>query len=243
MTETETETRQAAAISVPAWKLRRMLEAVIPHAGDDDTLPALMAVRFEVRGGVLYTAATNRYAIGVARCPVPGAQASPPPDDEWQLQIDDARALSGQLAKARDIAALSLTDEGERLAVDLGEETASFTVSGEGKWPDWRSLLRGPLAADEIPLGDEFGLDPHYLRPFTQTFGGKLDGEAEPLLVHMRRHTADGKWPLVLLTRGDWFLGGLMPVRLTPATMTPEAAAGNWADWAAVTAETAEVPA
>ena len=60
------------SISVPAVMLHRMLTAVLPHTGLDETLPALTNVRFDVQGATLILEATDRYTMGVARCGIRG---------------------------------------------------------------------------------------------------------------------------------------------------------------------------
>jgi len=57
-------TRTTYTIGVPD---RRMLafaiEAVLPHAGRDDTLPVLETVAFQAQGGILALTATDRYSL------------------------------------------------------------------------------------------------------------------------------------------------------------------------------------
>lgn len=202
------------SVTVPAAKLRDMLDAVMPHAGTDDTLPVLMTVRFEVLAGVLYVVATNRYTIGAARY-VLGADA---PDAAVLLTLRDARELRELLDHAGETAALVFADG---LRVDAGEDCLAGwedprTAHPTGwNYPDWRDVLAGLLAADEAPLIPDYGIEPDLLAKF----GGDPDSDfpethcAEPLMVRPVKNTPVQGATAVLLARGDWFLGGLTLMR------------------------------
>jgi hypothetical protein len=221
------------SVSVPAAKLREMLEAVIPHASPDDTLPSLVAVRFEVAGGTLYVAATDRYTLAVARYPVPGAQEAPVPDAGVTLPLKAAKSLRRMLKNGQGVAALLLADE--TFSADAGSQSGKWAVTTSLEFPDWRATLRKMLTAPPAELGDGHGMGAEILGrftagadPFTRnplrirvTFGGtsqKFNREPEPA-------------PVMVITRGDWFIGAAMPVRIGEYD-----GHGAWDDWAAVVA-------
>lgn len=231
---TEGETGGIAAISVSAPKLRRMLTAVLPHVSRDDTLPALTAVKFEVDAGVLYLAATDRYTIAVAREKIPGAREAM---SAFALPAEGAWSLRRMLKGAGDVAALSVADG--LLSVDCGGGTsATWAVGTKWAFPKWRPMFHRMVTADRCEMGDDFGLDPYMLERFA---AGKRSW-AEPLNVRVTRGgTAEMASPVLMVTRGDWFIGAQMPARMNRerhrgADGQAPAAADAWAAWTAATA-------
>lgn len=228
------------AISVSATLLRRHLTAVLPHAGVDDALPVLASVRVEVRAGYLYLAATDRYTMGITRLRIRG---EPVAARATMLASGSAREIRRLLKKAEEIAALTFSDG--QLTVDAGRNW-SGTWGTEDKWqyPEWRPLLGKMLAAEPVDLADGHGINPDKLARFCA--GSALD----PLSIRMTngasRQTGDKApepSPVLLMTRGDWFAGCLMPVRWLPDAGA--ASAGTWDVWAGITgpAETPEAAA
>lgn len=231
------------SVSVPAAKLRDMLDAVLPHAGTDDTLPVLMAVRFEVTGGMLYVAATDRFTMAAARYVIPGAADAPVPDAAGLLMGDDARELRELLGHAGDVAALRL---GDGLRVDAGEGCAGGwedprTAHPRGwDFPDWRGVLAELLAGKDAPFSPALGLDPVYLARFAAlddpAWDVVEDGEtwrncAEPLVMRaVKRGGQHDRAGVVLFARGDWFLGAVMLMGNDSAGL-PES--GPWPQWSA----------
>ena len=53
--------------TVTAAELHRMIEQVVPHMSDDDTVPVINSVQMEARDGYLFVSATDRYTMAVAR--------------------------------------------------------------------------------------------------------------------------------------------------------------------------------
>lgn len=227
-------------IPVSAALLRQCLNAVLPHAGDDDTIPALVAVRVEARDGHLFLAATDRYTIGVARCKIRGGAVEP-----FGVQLDaDAAAelalhLENAAGAADDVAAMVL--DGDKLTVDYGpHEPRAWGVS-TAEWPDWRSLLHAALTAERgAELDDEYGLDPAKLAKFN--IAGEDEGwwVPESLRMSVRRSGS----PIVVVSYGTWFVGAIMPTRLTvnaqlgdPPPLSP---AAIWGEWTVLTAPAEE---
>jgi hypothetical protein len=194
-----------------------MLDAVMPHAGTDDTLPVLMAVRFEVRAGALYVVATNQFTLGAARYVLPAE--TPVPDAEVLLRGEDADELRELLDHAGETAALVLADG---LRIDAGEDCLAGWEDPRGahpmgwNYPDWQNVLTGLLAADEAPLIPDYGIEPDLLAKF----GGDPESDfpetrcAEPLMARPVRFVRPVPGAsAVLLARGDWFLGALALIR------------------------------
>jgi hypothetical protein len=225
-----------------------MLAAVIPHAANEEDLPALEAIRFEVRDGTLFLIATDCYSIGVARCRIPGAQAAPVPDATALLPLCVTEgALLSMLDCADGTAALVFGEDS--LTVDTGRDSATYGTDGHPEhFPDWRVLIAGLLTGEPAELGDTRGIAPLHLAKFQ---AGPEDSPGyceEGLRVRIVSPThrkgvplhAGEREPTVLLARGDWFLGALVPMRLD-RDVAPEPS--PWTEWAAATApaEKAEV--
>jgi hypothetical protein len=225
----EKGTKVTNTISVPAGKLRLMLTAVLPHANEDDSLPALCSVSFEVRDGTLYLAATDRYTIAIAREPIPGAVAAGLPDQSALLPLEAAWDLRRMLKKRTDVAAVMIEDG--KLAVECGRTSASWTTLDKGTFPDWRSLLHDSLTGTQAPLGDKAGVDAEKLARLTVLANRSFESLSIRFLVTAERKDRENPVPMLLATMGDWFLAAVMPVRLGG-----EDRASQWAEWTALTA-------
>lgn len=239
------------AISVPAPKLREMLEAVLPHADRDDTLPVLAAVRFEVRDGRLFLVATDRYTLGVARCQIPGCTLAPVADCAAMVPIDFAVHVATELGKAggSGIAVIAFGD-GE-LTVDPGDGAPAGSSLVPGKCPDWRSMLHAILAGEPADLGERFGIDRRHLAKLTTGitleipgepddytwYNDDADSEPEPVLVRVLMPADNGlgsTWgqaPALVAAREDWFISALMMMRAAPGEQ-PEL---PWDLWTGIT--------
>jgi DNA polymerase III beta subunit, central domain len=218
-------------ISIPAQTLRTMLTAVLPHAGRDDSLPALAAVRFEVRDGVLYLVACDRYTIGVARERIVGAKAAGLPDQAAGLPLAGAEYLHQMLEGVSGIAAIVIAED--KFVVDAaGSDTwpaRSWPTEQWGTYPDWRALLAGMLAAEPGELGESAGIDQNLLARFVIDPGPHDPEEPKPLRLRIApRENA----PIALVTHGSWFLGAVTATRCTEVD-----ARSRWSDWTAALAE------
>jgi hypothetical protein len=236
-----------SSIVIPARKLREMLGAVMPHAGDDDTLPVLNAVQFEIRGGELFTVATDRYTIGVARCAIPGAKSTQPPWATANLMLAEARELAGLISHA-DVAALTFTDD--LLEMDGGPGArASWTLHAV-EYPDWRTLMSNMLAGEPAELPANYGLSPLHLAKFRPDEVDDRQYCRAPLRMRLLERSdrkgvvlhSGERFPVFLVTRGDWFLGALMPTRIDPAEFG-EPDPDPWAEWTALLPPAEQAPA
>jgi len=220
----------ANSFTVPAPMLRRMLTAVLPHIGLDEELPALTNVRFEVRGGTLFAEATDRYTMGVARCGAggePGAQQA-------MLPRKSAKALRKVLRDAEGRVTITLEPGLMRAEIDGLTAAEWKTDTRDYSGTSWDDLMHRMVAGTPAAFEDRFGLDAAKLGRFA------IKGPwLEPLLVRvllpLRRDGATPPGdasPVLLVTRGDWFLGALMPVRVP----VPKDAEATWNEWVKTTA-------
>lgn len=232
------EIKNGVTVTVPAVTLRKMIKAVLPHVSRDDTLPALRGVRFEVRDGMLLLTATDRYTMGIARYPVPGGVTG---TASALLVPWDVKALRRLLAEKDRPLTAAVTIGPAGVAAECGAlKGAWFAPDHSEELIDLRRLARRVLAGEPAELGDSLGLDPRMLRRFTSR-GGLLESMAVRVVRPVRKdgfpsQVSDS--PLVVLARGDWFLGLLMPMRIT-ANEGPV----PWDDWSAALAPAADADA
>jgi hypothetical protein len=237
-----------SGISVAAKTLRMMLAAVLPHASDDDTMPQLMTVRFEVRAGVLYLVATDRYSLAVARFPVPGAAQIPEPDQAVLLPRAYAGQLCEVLAGQEGTCALLIADG--RITADCGAVSSSWETSPSANWPDWRSVLAKLLTVDPAAADDTFGMDMRLLARF------QIDSRPKTRLVWddedewyeedtpewdyqpIRLRVTQPDQPAIVVTRGSWFAGAVVCCRMDGPTATEP----QWGSWTEILRETPPEP-
>lgn len=204
--ETTTGRPKANSISVPAHELRRALTAVLPHCGQDDTLPALTCVKLEARGGWLYLVATDRYSMGVARVFVMGGCD----DQDAMLPAKHAKALRRML-KGTEGAAVALTLAAGKVTAAYGKHASATWAARDYEFPAWRGMLGKILTAGRVHLADDCGLNGDKLARFA------LPDDPcnfEPLHVLVTAGTGGTKLgEAVVFLRGGWFLGALMPAR------------------------------
>lgn len=228
----------ATTITVPAGDLRERLLAVLPHASDDDTLPALNGVTIDIRGGVLYLAASDRYQLAVARLAVPAHEDEPVPDCKAVLELPDARALAAMLDETeRPLTAVMKITDG-LVAVSCAGRRSRWPAETGGLVVPWRSTIRDALAAPVSELGAGFAIDMNRLAKFEACYSdGRLNAGARMRVTLGGRELGDreGRAPLLVLTWGDWFIGLIQPMR------SPDECA--WDAWSAATAARHPEPA
>ena len=223
------ETKDITTISVSARELRRGLTAVLPHAGRDDTLPALTCVLFEVSSSALFLVTTDRYTIGCARLAIPGRPSGTVPDASALLPARSARALRRLLRRADGVVALILGDG--QVTADIGSNRTTGGWPAEpATFPKWRPMLGKMLAGEPGELGAGHGMAPENLERFTAC-GGRRGPGFEPLSMRVVR-TGGSAAPSVLFARGSWFLGALISMRRGDGEQAETDS--TWTDWAAV---------
>lgn len=235
MTTTLPDTGNWSAVHVPADRLRRILAAVLPCVGDDTEEPALNAVKLEIRDRMLFAVATDRYCMAVARCDLAntsgtGGQTAA----ETLLNGGRAADLHRMLQGVTGTVDLWLTASRVSLDACDGRTSSWPTVPGSPEFPDWRALLHKALTAEPAELGDEFGLKPKFLPRFN--LSDDVADDSFPLMFRWADNPNGS--PLTLVTRGDWFIGAIMPFRI--AEHHPRDVTSGWAAWRRLTAKPAE---
>jgi hypothetical protein len=225
-----------------------MLDAVMPHAGGEDAMPALEAVLFEVRGGTLYLAATDRYSMGIARCQIPGAQAAPVPDASALVPICVTQGELPGLLEGSDVtAAVVFGDDG--LTVDTGSASGRYATDPHPEhFPDWRALMPEFLAGEPAEMGT-YTADAAMLARFAVTLAPRDDEyTVAPLAMRVVSprtqfgvplHSGE-RHPVILFARKDWFVGVASPIRRRAAD---EPHPDPWAEWTAALTPPQPVPA
>jgi hypothetical protein len=228
-------------ITIPGVTLRRLLEAVLPHASEDKGLAACNAVQFEVRDGVLYLAASDQHTLGVARWR-PHADIPSPADAEALISLDDACHLRETLQNGGPDAILAFGD-GLEAVTPAGARTYPVLmipgrVRADGAvikdtrvtFTDWRRIIREAFTAGPAELGDRYGLPPERIARFTTP-----PSAWEPLYMRTCAPYENRRSPVVLVTRGEWFLGAVMPKGTDGG--------GYWDRWATICAPATREPA
>jgi hypothetical protein len=168
-----------------------------------------------------------------------GWAAVPVPELSVLLPRLAAKGLRRFLRGAEGVA--ELTADESRLSVSAADGSGGTWAIGaqEGSFPGWRAMLHRMLTAEEAPLGDGYGADPAMLG----RFAGRREsqgGEGLNIRITLGAGAPTGPRaprPVVLVTRGTWFAGALMPVMRNPEGEAETA--GAWADWTAITAPAA----
>jgi hypothetical protein len=230
MTSTDTMTRlETVTVPVPARELKRALDAVLPHAGTDDDLPSLQCVSFDASGGWLFLATTDRYSMAVARCKLPDRTA----ELAQVLLPGDAAAMLRRILKGspRD-AAVSLAFGDGEIRASAGDVSACWKAV-DAKFPEWRPMIGKFLASETAHFGPN-GVSASLLARLTDA---SAPGEVLGMRVTLgSSRTIAGKTrpsPVLLATRGEWFIAALMPARLADDDQDATPALAGWAALAA----------
>ncbi|MCY0916974.1 phiSA1p31-related protein [Streptomyces sp. H27-G5] len=186
-----------------APELRRMLKQVSVHMSDDDTLPILSAVHLESQNGTLYTFATDRFTMAVARAStvVEGDWAAPisagslPSVIEW-LKSAGTAGIRVSAAVDGDLTEITLSSPTDKLHVSSSTRTYSNP-------PNWRALIKGQMdaKAEMVPVT---GFDTRFLARWKH---------AGPML--MGWHGGPSR-ALILMNDDGSFIGIQMPIRVGP---------------------------
>lgn len=192
-------------ITVKAEDVARIMGNALAHAGRDDTLPVLAAVRLECDGGTLTAVGTDRYSLGM------DTAALVEGDDNWSFLIgysDVPRLVKvcKEHAKAwRNVVGgptVTLTVEDNRLTLDVPGQQLTVTRV-EGEFPRYRSLI--PDTAGEGDGPTRIALTASNLTKITKVI---TETKNEPLRFYL---TTAAK-PVVV--RAGTFVGLLMPCRI-----------------------------
>lgn len=164
--------RPEHGVRMSALALDRMLQAALPHAGNDEELPVLSALHISVGDGLLTVAATDRYTMLRERRLI----SQTCDDFTFLLRSEDASSLRvllksllrGLKDEARDEEpvdlALEATDEGPTLRI-LGADLDVRFTELHGEYPRYEQMLNDILQAqlDGQPMPFDVGLNPTLL--------------------------------------------------------------------------------
>lgn len=198
-------------LTIKRREWREALTAVLPHAGDDLSLPVIAAVQIECDGKGLTFVATDRYTLGVYRHDFPLADDEPEPGPFTFLLRRSTVADSLRLfpPKRHVLADLRLTIEDGRLTLhdDLSEPELTLAARAvDGEYPKWRSIMSS-IREKERGLPEGIALNPHYMARWAAASPG---GVPVRILTH-------GQTGAVILSVGERFMGVQMPVRTEEA--------------------------
>jgi hypothetical protein len=201
-----------SAITIDLNELRTLLARVIPFAADhklySGALPVIESVQLQVRGDQLIASATDRYVLGMARTSIEGDK-----DFEALLKILDVKHILTIFKSRKGIATkVTLTRTGGlsdgTLAVALADGlfagaddlTAKYGLI-DGTFPKVHEIFTKWEAPTEATAT---GYNPAYLARFahvtTHNLPIKLSGGGDRATI---------------VQAGDYFLGAIMPVRIT----------------------------
>ncbi|GAB2443350.1 hypothetical protein GCM10027187_02510 [Streptosporangium sandarakinum] len=204
-TTTTRSRRREVTTDLTGRELREIFDAVLPHAGTDDTLPPITMLTLDVTDGWLHVLATDRYTLGIVRHPLPTTWG------HFALTLP-ARAVQAVLRQIKLRATLTIRLTPDGLSIDQTSEPAlSYRLPASGEHPllsDWRAWIaeRARLTPDPVltsPHG--VALNAAYLarfRPATRT--------GAPLEIRPAGRC-------MLITCGTHFLGLISAMDLTRA--------------------------
>lgn len=150
-----------ASIQMTTSDLHDLLAPVLPHTGDGKGLPALSAIRIEVRDNTVYAVATDRYTMAATRHPLREAA----PDTTIAIGGVDAAAMLKLFKHTKNdnpdlqltvgnIEAETVLDPADKPALTItAKDGATLVLHGrEDALATWRNILakqvhRAPKAA------------------------------------------------------------------------------------------------
>lgn len=224
-----------ASITIDLNELRTLLNRVIPFAESGKYgLPVLESIHLQTRGDYLIASATDRYVLGIARTKIEGAAGF-----DALVKLRDVKHILATFKSRKDvITKVTLTRDGstadgatltvtlaDGLFADADDLTAKYGLF-DGEFPKLHELFTKWEAPTE-PTAT--GYNPAYLARFAHV----AENRHEPVKVTPGAiaTTAGGKSFATIVQAGDYFLGAIMPVRLS------EDFASDLTGWTAMYAE------
>lgn len=188
------------SVNTSAHDLHRMLTQIAPHVSDDDTLPTLTAVRIEAEAGNLFTLATDRYTMAVARI---GTVET----ENWQayIPVESLPAVLAWLHVAgHSVVQVAASRDDDTIALTLSTATSNMRIAAESHnyahYPNWRKTISEQLEAEMGPVP---------MTSFTTEFLARWKDAGTVLHAWQ----AGPRKALVLADDDGLFLGLQMPVR------------------------------
>lgn len=182
-----------------AAELHAVIEQVVPHMSDDDTLPVINSIHLEVSDGYLFATATDRFTIATARANV-AAEAN------WSnvhIPGDQLAIVQEWLKVAIGTVTIDIAEDNDAMAVTFQVKGSSLRVEYNARaydrFPDWRKLLLKALGdAKPVPMT---GVTTKYL--------ARWEKAAKIMQFWQSRPDA----PIVFMDEMGHFIGMQMPVR------------------------------
>lgn len=223
-----------ATITIDLAELRTLLTRIVPFAADPGmyggALPVIESVYLQGRGDFLIASATDRYVLGVTRTRIEGAAGF-----EALLKVRDVKHILATFKARKGIVTkVMLTRDGGTadgtLAVTLADGlfaeaddlTAKYGLV-DGQFPKTHELFTKWEPPTE-PAG--IGYNAKYLAKFAHVTSGR----GEPIKI------TGGGDRTTIVQAGDYFLGAIMPVRLTDTLIS------DVSDWNSMYAEPKPAP-
>lgn len=219
--ETPIETATATSFTMYAAELARVLGNVLPHAGQDDTMPMLRVVGIIPAADGFAAVATDRYTLAVSvgvtsdqRGPIPNAYTVMREGTAPLIRIDsrECKALIADLKRLK-LATVHVGECDGRVVVGTSDLSYQRTISQpDGEFPRFGQLAK-PL--DEYTgIDGAIGISPANLAKFAKVVptpgtGGVARKSTAPLLFQF-----SGSNRPVLVTVGSEFAAIVMPTRL-----------------------------
>lgn len=128
------------SITINAHQLGLLIDKTIAHIGDE-TIKPLHGIRLDADGRYLYTVASDRYTLAVARYRLNHGDTAQEP---WACTLPGASLKTLREWTASHKGAIPITIQDNEDAVAFSSEQATFSVSVDCglEFPDWRGLIR-----------------------------------------------------------------------------------------------------
>lgn len=212
----EKDLATAVKVAVPAAQLHRVLYNGALFASSDEVRPVICAVKVDVSREELRVTGTDSYKLGIDRCSIEDG-----PAESVSVLIDrnDVASILGALKGISLKMNLPVWIE-----VDADAGTVSVEVSPvygslqalqfrtvEGEYPQTDRLI--PETFEGLPI---IALAPVHLAAFGKVIPAADAGSSNGLksFTPLKFHLPETPHKPVKITRGDTFVGVLMPVRL-----------------------------
>lgn len=183
------------SVTINAHQLGRLIDKTINHIGSEYIEP-LHGIRLDVDAKYLYTVASDRYTVAVARYQLNHGDQNQEP---WARTIPAThlRSIREWIDSMKGAGLITISAAKDRLVFEGPQTDLSIAITTGMEFPDWRGILRKHV--EQAADGDTFpALNSGYLARFNH-------GD-----ILRARQTGDEK-PLLLFAED--FLGAQMPAR------------------------------
>jgi hypothetical protein len=185
--------------AILAAELHAVIEQVVPHMSDDDTLPVINSIHLEVSDGFLFATATDRFTVATARAVVAT-------EDKWtnvHVPADQLATVQEWLKATLGTVTIDVAERNDAITLTFQAKGSSlrmeYNARAYRRFPDWRKLLLKALGdAKPVPMT---GVTTKYL--------ARWEKAAKIMQFWQSRPDA----PIVFMDELGHFIGMQMPVR------------------------------